>query len=742
MSAADESTTLQARVEEQAEGGRYGWFAGVFRPTLMTILGVIMFVRLPWVIGNAGVLGGMAIITLAFVIVTLTALSMSCITTNLRIGAGGAYSIISQSLGLEAGGAVGIPLYLAQAFAGAMYIFGFREGLAWFLPWDPLILDLASFAIMFGIAFVSTRFAFRIQYVVLFFMVLGILSSFAIVAFPAALQYNPADHLIGDLPGSVENGFTGISVMTVFAIFFPAATGILAGANMSGELKDPKKDLPFGTLFAIGVSYVIYMALAWVIAMVASPQELVENYTIALDRSAWPTATLGALLGATFSSGLACFVGAPRILQALANHGVIPGSEKVARIRKGEPRNALYVTGIIVFIGVLVRDLNAIAPMITMFFLITYMMVNLVVVVEQSLDMTSFRPGFPVWRFVPILGTLGCLLAMFIINAVVGLVAVAVVLGIYTYLTRLDLMTPQGDMRSGLFFALAEWAAKHTADLPTNNERAWKPSLLLPFHEYREMRGSFSFIRDLALPNGSITLIGLTDEGGNDRLERNLPELGASFVEDGVFARWTNVATRHPYDAIISSMQTLNGAFFNPNILFMRLHDENGLDEQDDFQRVLDAAHRIKMGMLVFVDDKVAKTGQEQIVNVWVRDQSPNWKLDWDLGNIDLELLTAFKLHKNWQAKVRVITAVSDDAHVAGAREFLQQILELARLSQFEICVLNEGFQEALNDAPQADIDLFGLGKKVDFEMMRSFVAARKAACLFVADSGEESILA
>ncbi len=709
----------------------------------MTILGVIMFVRLPWVIGNAGVLGGMGIITLAFLIVTLTALSMSCITTNLRIGAGGAYSIISQSLGLEAGGAVGIPLYLAQAFAGAMYIFGFREGLVWLFPdVSTLILDLVSFGIMFGIAFVSTKFAFRIQYIVLAVMIVGILSSFAILAFPEALQFSPRDHLFGEYPGSVENNFSGISVMTVFAIFFPAATGILAGANMSGELKDPKRDLPFGTLLAIGVSYLIYMGLAWVIAMVASPQELVENYTIALDRSAWPTATLGALLGATFSSGLACFVGAPRILQALANHGVIPASQKVARIRKGEPRNALYVTGIIVFVGVLIRDLNAIAPMITMFFLITYMMVNLVVVVEQSLDMTSFRPGFPVWRIVPILGTLGCLFAMFIINAVVGLVAVAVVFGIYVYLTRRDLKTPQGDMRSGLFFALAEWAAKHTADLPTNNERAWKPSLLIPFREYREMRGSFSFIRDLALPNGSITLIGLTDDEDNDKLERHLPELGSSFVEDGVFARWTNVVTRNPYDAIISSMQTLNGAFFNPNILFMRLHDENGLDQEEDFQRVLDAAHRIKMGMLVFVDDKVAKTGQEQIVNVWVRDQSPNWKLDWDLGNIDLELLTAFKLHKNWRAKVRVITAVPDPEHVEGAREFLGQILELARLPQFEICVVNEEFRDALKHAPQADLDLFGLGVRVDFEMMRSFVTARRAACLFVADSGEESILA
>lgn len=395
-----------------------------------------------------------------------------------------------------------------------------------------------------------------------------------------------------------------------------------------------------------------------------------------------------------------------------------------------------------VLAGVLVRDLNAIAPMITMFFLITYMMVNLVVVVEQSLDMVSFRPGFPVWRIVPILGTLGCLFAMFIINAVVGLVAVAMVFGFYIYLTRRDLNAPHGDMRSGLFVALAEWAAKHTSDLPTNNERAWKPSLLIPFREYREMRGNFSFIRDLTLPNGSVTLLGLSDEHGDEKLERALPGLSESFTNDGVFSRWTHLRARNVYDAIVASMQTLTGSFFNPNILFVRVHDENGVAEQADFQHMIDAARRIKMGILVFVDDAVAKTGQQQVINVWVRDQSPNWKLDWDLGNIDLELLTAYKLHKNWNAKVRVVTAVPDAQHVQVAEQFLVQILELARLMKFEVAVVNEDFQTALEKAPQADLDLFGLSERIDLELMRSIVAKREAACLFVADSGEESILA
>ena len=344
----DSSVNLQQQVDQQARVGKYGWFAGVYRPTLMTILGVIMFVRLPWVVGNAGVYGAVGIITLAFVIVTLTALSMSCITTNIRIGAGGAYSIIAQSLGLEVGGAVGIPLYLAQAFAGAMYIFGFREGLAWVLPdVDVFILDLVSFLIMFGIAYVSTGFAFTIQYFVLFVMVVGILSFFAILAWPDALAFDWQAHKWGTYPGAPETGFEGIDVMTVFAIFFPAATGILAGANLSGELKDPRKALPFGTLMAIATCY-RHLRRDHVRG---GDGGLARRARVELPSShstgpPGPAATLGALLGATFSSGLACFVGAPRILQALADHRILPASSWISKLTdKGEPRNALYVTG-------------------------------------------------------------------------------------------------------------------------------------------------------------------------------------------------------------------------------------------------------------------------------------------------------------------------------------------------------------------------------------------------------------
>ena len=299
-----ESASLQQQVEARDAGqsNKFGTFSGVFTPTLLTILGVIMFLREGWVVGNAGLVGAWLIILIAVGITALTGLSMSSMTTNIRIGAGGAFSIISQSLGLEVGGAIGIPLYLSQTLAVAMYIFGFRDGWMSIFPNHiPLVVDLLTFAVLFGIAIVSAGLAFRIQYVIMGILVLALISIFATV-FTGAMQYQPT--LIGSFPGSIENGFSGTSFWVVFAVFFPAATGIMAGANMSGELKDPRRSIPVGTMAAVGISSIIYVALAYWLARVATPDELVTNYAIMIEKALIPALVLAGLLGATFSSGL------------------------------------------------------------------------------------------------------------------------------------------------------------------------------------------------------------------------------------------------------------------------------------------------------------------------------------------------------------------------------------------------------------------------------------------------------
>jgi len=250
---------------------KFGTFGGVFTPTLLTILGVIMYLRLGWVVGNAGLLGAWLIIIISFLITLCTALSMSAITTNIRIGAGGAYAIVSQALGLEVGGSLGIPRYISQGLAVTMYIFGFREGwLGIFPDHNAFLVDVTVFALLISIAYISANLAIKAQFIIMGIIVLSFIS-IVIAAYEGAMTIPASDALSwGSFKGSPENGFSGSNFWIVFAVFFPAATGIMAGANMSGELKNPKRSIPAGTLWAIGVSFVIYMLLAFWISSYGS----------------------------------------------------------------------------------------------------------------------------------------------------------------------------------------------------------------------------------------------------------------------------------------------------------------------------------------------------------------------------------------------------------------------------------------------------------------------------------------
>ncbi|WP_441001349.1 amino acid permease [Fodinibius sp. SL11] len=732
--------TLQEQVEEHESTvqQKYGTFGGVFVPTLLTILGVILFLRQGWVIGNAGLLGGWLIITLAFIIVTFTALSMSCITTNIRIKAGGAYSIISQSLGLEVGGSVGVPLYLAQTFAITMYIFGFREGWLYIFPDHyAIIVDIVVFSLLFTVAFLSAKLAFRIQYIILA-VIVGALISVGATVFTGAMEQSI--QWWGNFPGAPENDFQGVSFWVVFAVLFPAATGIMAGANMSGELKNPKKSIPIGTLSAIAISYLIYMASGYWMARVAPVDELVSNYNIMIDYALWSPAVLGGLLGATFSSALASIVGAPRILQALGDHKIFPGGDMFSELAEnGEPRNAILLTGGLVLATLLLRDLNTIAPLITMFFLITYMMINLVVFIEQRMDMISFRPTFRIPKFVPFLGTVGCLFTMFIINSTFGLIALGFVIITYLYLSNRKLKVPYGDMRSGLFVSLAEWAAKRVSSLPEDNERAWKANLLVPVRSARELRGNFSLIRNLVYPKGSVKLVGMSEAGNDGNFRDSLMDFALSFNRENIYARWSVIDSDNFKEAVLNSLQTLQGTFFKPNILFLRLSAHKRYDEE--ILSIINQARLNKMGIQLYVEDTIAQLGRSASVNVWIHEQSPDWDLSMELGNVDLALLTAYKLKINWNAQMRVITVV-EESEVEEAYRYLENLLDVARLPDAVPHVEIGSFKEAMQSAPQADLSLMGLPEDPDLEDLRSFVDKTQSACVFVADSGNENILA
>jgi solute carrier family 12 sodium/potassium/chloride transporter 2 len=291
---------------------KFGTFAGVFTPDVLTILGVILYLRLGWVVGNTGFLGALFIILMAKTITITTGLSMSSITTNIKIGAGGAYSIISKSLGLEAGGSVGIPFYISQTLSAALYIVGFTEGwLRIFPSHNYYLIAILTWMVVLTISYISANVAIKTQYFIMMIIALS-LASFVLGETPETSQLT--------LVGNLED----VSFWGAFAIFFPAVTGIMAGANLSGELKNPKIAIPRGTMAAIAITLVIYVALAYLFSSRISAEVLRSNQMAMIDYALWAPAVIMGILAATFSSALGSTVGAPRILQALAAFKSVP----------------------------------------------------------------------------------------------------------------------------------------------------------------------------------------------------------------------------------------------------------------------------------------------------------------------------------------------------------------------------------------------------------------------------------
>lgn len=709
---------------------KFGMFTGVFVPTLLTILGVIMYLRLGWVVGSAGLIGACAIIIIAFIITTTTALSMSSIISNMRIGAGGAYSIISRTLGLEIGGSVGVPLYLSLALSVAMYIFGFREGVRFLFPLVPaLLLDIATLWVLFVIVLFSTDLAFRIQYIILAIMIGSLVSVFA-----AGIATPPALDFVSQSPDT--------SFWIVFAVFFPAATGIMAGANMSGELKNPRWSIPAGTLGAIGVSLIIYLAVAYWLAANGTPDELTTNFNFMLDNGRWSLLVLAGLLAATFSSALNSMVGASRILHAMGEQNILPSGTWIStRSESGIPRNAILVTGIIAFLALMLRELNTIAPLITLFFLITYGMINVVILVEERLGLVSFRPLFKVPTLVPLIGTLGCIFAMFIINPAFSLVALIMVAVFYNILMyrHLNDTSPYGDVRSSLFVSIAEWAAKKSMSLPKARETAWKPHLLIPVLSPAEIRGISEFVRDITFPNGSVRILGINRGDNTKRLEARLPELSGDFEEDGIYAKWTIIDSMSFADATVSSVQALKGSFFPPNIVFLRFPEE-----PEWVQEVLSVIQRASgnlMGVLLFAPHPKAAFGRRHTINLWIAKQCMAKTSGLTLPNCDLALLIAYKLKINWEARLTIIAPVGNESDVQSVTENLQELVIQARIPVNEIMVVPQGFEDYLSEAPSADLEIFSLPKDPDPAQIKNALEKTRSSCLFCRDSTIESAL-
>lgn len=474
----------------------------------------------------------------------------------------------------------------------------------------------------------------KIQYIIMFLIISSLISFF-----------------MGRGDGVAEISLWGDSeaapFWTVFAIFFPAVTGIEAGAAMSGDLRDPKRSLSVGLLSSIALSFVVYVALAFWMDYSIPAQALRSNYTIMIDAARWEWIVVAALLGATLSSALGSIIGGPRTLMALGQHRVVPLGKFLAQQSKnGEPRLAIVTTGVIIELGILLGDLNTIAPLLTMFFLITYGTINMVVFIEKKIGITSYRPSFDIPLIIPLIGTLWCGTAMFLINPLFGSVAVVIIILVYLWQIRLGHQAPWGDVRSGIFVAIAEWAVRMTARMPASS-KSWKPNFMVPVEEPRGWHERISLVRNIVFPKGSLRVfsVRMLESGMRHRigqmvdqllnrngssapmpdtskeLENQLNELINPLKEEGILTAATVIEANHFIEGISVVTQSFKGMPLPPNVMFLSMSNDRAKDRR--LKQLLAIAVREELGIIVLRRHPEEGFREEKTINLWMRGDHP-----------------------------------------------------------------------------------------------------------------------
>jgi len=463
------------RNSDNSPQGNLGTFSGVFTPSILTILGIILFMRLGYVVGNVGLARALIIIGLANAISILTSISISAIATNLKVKGGGDYYLISRTLGPEFGGGIGIVLFLAQSVSIAFYCIGFGEAVSTILPWTgenlPRIIAVLAVSLLFFFAWIGTDWATRFQYVVMSILAAALVSFF-----------------VGGLAGwdtaTLNRNWTasasGPGFWLIFAIFFPAVTGFTQGVSMSGELKDASRSLPLGTFLAVGVSIVVYLAAAVIFASALPVDVLASDYTAMEQVAAVGFLIHAGVVAATLSSGMASFMGAPRILQSLSADRIFPFLLPFAKGSgpASNPRRGVLLSTAIALATIGLGRLNLIAPVVSMFFLISYGLLNLATFYEARTASPSFRPTFK-WfdHRASLLGFIACLGAMLAINLPAGAVAIAILFGIHQYLRRTAGPARWADSRRSFYLQRVRENLL-SASLEPEHPRDWRPQIL------------------------------------------------------------------------------------------------------------------------------------------------------------------------------------------------------------------------------------------------------------------------
>lgn len=676
---------------------KFGTFSGVFTPSILTILGVIMYLRFPTILGQVGLINMLAIIVIAHIISFTTSLSVASLSTDKTVKTGGTYFMISRSLGLPIGGTLGLALFVGLSFSVSLYLIGFAESFLTYWKMDTSINSIRItgsiiLLIVTTVTFISASLAVKTQYFIMAAMILSLLSIFF------------GHHEFAPTQINLKPMADAAPFMLLFGIFFPAVTGFEAGVAMSGDLKDAKKSLPLGAMAAVGVGFLVYVILAFFYTFTVDANALKNDNEILFKISLVPALVIIGIWGATLSSALGSILGAPRILQAIAMDKIAPKVFAKGTGKTQEPRNALLLAYVIAQAGILIGELDVIARIVSMFFITTYAFLNLASAIE-SWSSSDFRPAFKIPRFVSILGALSAFIVMILLDFI-ALAGAVIVLGLlFFYLSRKELVLESGDAWSSFWTNLAKRALLKLT-IEKTETRNWRPNIVL-FSGGKQAR---PYLVELGLAMSG-KLGALTDFelviSSNPYLQTDANRNKDKKKEDHFFTR------QFVSDSVESGIKTVTNVYgfsgFEPNTIMMGWSRDT---KNADFLANVLTHFKKKNLNAVFLDyDKNSGFGKKENVDIW-------WNGKGRTLSFALNLMRFILADSEWRdARLRILVINNDNKLTDKLYKNTVTLLEEKRISA-EVKIINDDFgtrsKEMIinSESKNADLILLGISPK------------------------------
>ena len=685
------------------KSNKFGTFSGVFTPSILTILGVIMFLRLPWIVGQAGLFTTIAIIIVAHIISISTGLSVSSIATDKKVKTGGTYYIISRSLGLPIGGTLGLALFVGLSFSVSLYLIGFSESFLGYWGFDVTtnairITGTIILAAVTVISYLSTSLAIKTQYYIMGAIFLSLLSIFL-----GNHNYSPAEPQLMPLD-------TSAPFILLFGIFFPAVTGFEAGVSMSGDLKDPKKSIPHGTITAILVGLIVYIGLAFFFSYYVDSSLLTNDPKALLKISLVPEAVILGIWGATLSSAFGSILGAPRILQSTAIDRIAPKIFAKGFGELNEPRNALVLACIIAECGILIGELDVIARIVSMFFITTYGFLNLSAAIERWAS-SDFFPEFRIPIWVSLIGSAACFIVMIQLDFLAMIFATIILGSIFIYLERKELKLKSGDTWGGFWEAVVRYSLIKLKNRP-KEWRNWRPNIILFSGGSYARPQLLEMSKILAGKLGLVSNFDLIENNSSHLLftksEQSIstedPEEEEERNEEGVFTRRQECRDIYEGMEVIASIYGFSS--LEPNTILMGW--ARNTKKPEKFAHIIKTFNELDYNSLFLNYNEKEGFGEKNRIDIWWRGAGNNFSLAMTLSRFIIS-------NEDWRnAEIRLLTIKDQYSDSSILENQAKDLLKTFRLDAIVKVIDNisgsrsnyEIFREESNSA---DLTIFGI---------------------------------